>query len=77
MCKSLLTITAALAILSLGSLASSPVQAGGGATSAPSKYNSAAQNVSVEPARHQPAQASAFAITEFSSSSAKSPASKR
>jgi len=77
MCKSLMTITAALAILSLGSLASSPVQAGNGAPGGASKYNGVgAANVG-QVGRAQPAQAAALPITEFSSSSAKSSVSKR
>jgi len=74
MCKSLMTITAALAILSLGSLV--PAQAGGGATSAPSKYNNPT-TAAAEQVRQQPAQAAALPITEFSSSSAKSSVAKR
>jgi len=75
MFKTLMTVATALAMVSVGSLL--PAQAGGGAASAPSKYNNAAQNVSAEPVRHRPVQASAFAITEFSSSSAKSSVPKR
>jgi len=74
MCKNLMAITGALAILSLGSVVSA--QAGGGATSAPSKYNNP-MTASAEQARHQAAQAAALPITEFSSSSAKSSVSKR
>jgi hypothetical protein len=51
------------AILSVVSLV--PAQAGGGATSAPSKYNNASQN-------QWHAQNTKYTITEFSSSSAKS-----
>ena len=75
MCKSLVTIAAALAILSLGSLVSDRAQAGG-ATSAPSKYNTHAVNV-VQARHHLPVQTAEFGITEFSSSSAKIPVSKR
>ncbi len=74
MCKSLVTIATALAILSLGSLVSDRAQAGG-ATSAPSKYTHA---VNVVQARHHlPVQTAEFGIAEFSSSSAKIPVSKR
>jgi hypothetical protein len=66
MCKSIAAITSLAAILSLGSLI--PAQAGGGATSAPSKYNNAGQN--------QP-QAARYSITEFSSSSTRKATPKR
>jgi len=45
MCKSLVTITAALAIMFLGSLLTG-AQAGG-ATSAPSKYNNVTQTANL------------------------------
>ncbi|MGO9595833.1 MAG: hypothetical protein ACLPZ0_19500 [Steroidobacteraceae bacterium] len=77
MCKSLVTIAAALAILSLGSLASDRAQAGG-ATSAPSKYNNATHTANLVQVRHhQRVQAAEFGITEFSSSSAKTSVPKR
>jgi len=77
MCKSLVTITAAVAILSLGSLASDPAQAGG-ATSTPSKYNNAAHAANMQQVRHhQRVQTANFGITEFSSSSAKTSVPKR
>jgi hypothetical protein len=66
MCKSIAAITSLAAILSLGSLI--PAQAGGGATSAPSKYNNAGQNQS---------QAARYSITEFSSSSVRKATPKR
>jgi hypothetical protein len=70
MCKSLVTITAALAIVFLGSLLTG-AQAGG-ATSAPSKYNNAVQAANLYQVRHhRPVQTVEFGITEFSSSSAK------
>ena len=70
MCKSLVTITAALAIVFLGSLLTG-AQAGG-ATSAPSKYNNAVQAANLYQVRHhRPVQTVEFEITEFSSSSAK------
>jgi hypothetical protein len=59
-------IAIAVTILSLGLLVSA--QAGGGATSAPSKYNNATQHY----AHAHPQAANAYAITEFSSSSARS-----
>jgi hypothetical protein len=61
MCKSILTIAVALAIVSLGSLVSDRAQAGSSASAA-SKYNSA-----IHTAR----------ITEFSSSSTKSSVAHR
>jgi hypothetical protein len=63
MSKSIVAFAAAVAIVSLGSLL--PAQAGGGATSAPSRYGHAAQ---IQNHQTQTAQVS---ITEFSSSSAK------
>ena len=70
MCKSLVTITAALAIVFLGSLLTG-AQAGG-ATSAPSKYNNATYTANLYQVRHhRPVQTVEFGITEFSSSSAK------
>jgi hypothetical protein len=77
MCKSLVTIAAALAILSLGSLASDRAQAGG-ATSAPSKYNNASHTANLVQVRHhQRVLTAEFGITEFSSSSAKTSVPKR
>jgi len=74
--KSLLTTTAAIAIVSLGLLASAQA---GGATSAPSRYfNNEIDNVNLAQVRHhRVVQAADVRITEFSSSSAKSSASKR
>jgi hypothetical protein len=74
MSKSLLVTALALAIVSLGSLSAQA----GGATSAPSKYNNAVDGV--KQAQIQTrwlVQATDVRITEFSSSSAKSTASKR
>jgi hypothetical protein len=71
MCKSLVTITAALAIVSLGSLVSDHAQAGA-SSSAPSKYGYyilAAQRQALAQPR---VQATKSDITSFSSSSAKS-----
>jgi hypothetical protein len=77
MCKSLITIAAALAILSLGSLTSDRAQAGG-ATSAAPKYNNATHTANLAQVRHhQRVQTAEFGITEFSSSSAKASAPKR
>lgn len=67
--QSFITFTAAFAILSLGSLVSDRAQAGGGATSAPSKYT----NNHMANANHS----ADFRITEFSSSSAKGSVPKR
>ena len=64
MCKSIAAIVGLAAILSLGSLIAA--QAGGGGTSAPSKYNNAGHS-----------QNTSYTITEFSSSSAKSSTPKR
>jgi hypothetical protein len=75
--KSLVTITAVVAILSLGSIASDRAQAGG-SMSAPSKYNNASNAASPYQIRnHRLAQTTHVGITEFSSSSAKSPTPKR
>ena len=77
MCKSLVVIAAALAILLLGSLVSDRAQAGG-ATSAASKYNNASRAANLEQVRHhRRVQTADFGITEFSSSSAKSSVPKR
>jgi hypothetical protein len=65
MCKSMVAIAGLTAVLSLGSLI--PAYAGGGATSAPSKYNNAAQTQYQWRTQH-----TSYTITEFSSSSAKS-----
>jgi len=77
MCKSLVAIAAALAILLLGSLVSDRAQAGG-STSAASKYNNSSHAANLEQVRyHRRVQTTDFEITEFSSSSAKSSAPKR
>ena len=68
MCKTIAAIAGLIAIVSLAS--SVPVQAGGAATSAPSKYNNAGQN-------QGHSQNTRYTITEFSSSSAKSSTPKR
>jgi hypothetical protein len=68
MSKSIAAIASLTAILSLVSVA--PAQAGGGATSAPSKYNNAAQS-------QGHSQNTSYTITEFSSSSARATKSKR
>jgi hypothetical protein len=68
MCKSIATIASLAAILCLGSLVTA--QAGGGATSAPSKYNNASQN-------QWHSQNTSYTITEFSSSSARTTKPKR
>ena len=64
MSKSIMTLAAAVAMVSVGSLL--PAQAGGGATSAPSRYSYTAQT------QNHRAQTTQVSITEFSSSSAKS-----
>jgi hypothetical protein len=68
MCKSIAAIVGLAVILSLGSLVAA--QAGGGATSAPSKYNNAGQT-------QWHSQNTSYTITEFSSSSARSTNTKR
>jgi hypothetical protein len=68
MCKTIAAIATLTAILSLASLV--PVQAGGGATSAPSKYNNAGLN-------QWHSQNTSSTITEFASSSAKASKPKR
>lgn len=73
MYKSFVTLAAAAAIISFGSLA--PAQAGGGATSAASKYSHTA-NVD-QPQRHERVHTANVRITEFSSSSARHAGSKR
>lgn len=74
--KNLITVAAAFAVVSLGSLVSA--QAGGTATSAPSKYNNQVQAAYVsQVSNHRQAQSADYGITEFSSSSAKSSVSKR
>ena len=64
MSKSIMTLAAAVAMVSVGSLL--PAQAGGGATSAPSRYS-----YTVQTQNHR-VQTTQVSITEFSSSSAKS-----
>ena len=77
MLKSFVTFAAALAIVSLGSLAG-PAQAGGSSTSAPSKYNNAIDRTRVSQTAIYPrAQVADYRITEFSSSSARGTGSKR
>lgn len=74
MSKSLLVTAVALAIVSLGTLGAQA----GGATSAPSKYNYAMNDVKQAQVQTRwLVQAADVRITEFSSSSAKSTASKR
>ena len=76
MCKSIVTIAAAIAIVSVGSLVSA--QAGGGGTSAPSKYNGTPATVKLVRVHNRlPVQTADFRITEFSSSSARTSAPKR
>jgi hypothetical protein len=73
MYKSFITLAAAAAIASFGSLL--PAQAGGGATSAPSKYSHTA-NVDQQ-SRPTRVHSANVTITEFSSSSARHGGSKR
>ncbi len=74
MLKSLVTAAAALAIVSLGSLAAQA----GSSTSAPSKYNNAIEVARVsQVATHHRAHVADYRITEFSSSSARATGPKR
>jgi hypothetical protein len=73
--RSFITAAATVGIVLLGSLVSA--QAGGGATSAPSKYNNASHSTSAYQTWHYRAQTAHYPITEFSSSSATSSAPKR
>ena len=76
MCKNIAVIAASIALMSLGSLVSA--QAGGGGTSAPSKYNGSVQTVKYNQGHNRlPVQAADYRITEFSSSSAKVSTPKR
>jgi hypothetical protein len=77
MCKHIVMITVSIAAVSLGSLVSA--QAGGGATSAPSKYNGSLHNVKLNQVHnHLPVLTAVdYRITEFSSSSAKASPPKR
>ncbi len=68
MCKAIAAIAGLIVTVSLAS--SVPVQAGGGATSAPSKYNNAGQS-------QWHSQNTSYTITEFSSSSARPTKPKR
>jgi hypothetical protein len=74
MCKA--TITGTLAILAAALLASGSAQAGGGATSAASKYAHANQVAAYQTRTNRQAQRSNFPITEYSSSSARTHAPK-
>jgi hypothetical protein len=74
MTKSFLAIAGALACLALASAA--PAQAGGGATSAPSRYSSTAHIARAHQSQWH-AQSASVMIEEFSSSSAKASVSKR
>jgi hypothetical protein len=68
--RSIAAIAGLTAILSLASLL--PAYAGGGATSAPSKYDNAAQSQYQWRTQH-----TSYTITEFSSSSARTSRPKR
>jgi hypothetical protein len=81
MCKTLVTITAALAVVSLGSLVSDRAQAGG-SQSAPTKYSSrstqtATVHTTYQVRTNRQVRAPDVGITEFSSSSANNPARPR
>jgi len=77
MCKSLVTVAAALVALSMGSLVSDRAQAAG-AMSAPSRHSHATHSASLDQVRNNRlTQTVDFRITEFSSSSAKSSVPKR
>jgi len=66
--KTLITMTAAAAFMSIGFVSAQA----GGAASAPSKYNHSTQTASVQARNHQLVQTADYSITEFSSSSAHS-----
>ena len=67
-------ITVTLAILAAAMLVSSGAQGGGGSMSAPSKYAHANRvSAANQGLTNRQAQRSDFAITEYSSSSAKNP----
>ena len=68
MCKTIAVIAGLIVAVSLAWPV--PVRAGGGATSAPSKYNNAGQN-------QWHSQNTSYTITEFSSSSARATRPKR
>jgi hypothetical protein len=73
--RSLVTLAAALMILSLASLVSAQA---GGASSAPSKYNATYRANLHQAGNYRPIEQVSVGITEFSSSSAtKSSVSKR
>jgi hypothetical protein len=75
--KSIVSIAGSFAILAAGLLVSGAAQAGGGATSAASKYGRTSQVAAVEQVpTYRQAQRSDFAITEYSSSSARTHAAK-
>jgi hypothetical protein len=74
MCKA--TITGTLAILAVALLASGSAQAGGGAMSAASKYGHTSQLAANQARVNRQAQRSGFAITEYSSLSARTHAPK-
>jgi hypothetical protein len=74
MSKSFVAIAGALAILAASALPFNRVEAGG-ASSAPSKYTNARQVASVNQTSRQ-ARSNDFRITEYSSSSAKTPSPK-
>jgi hypothetical protein len=69
MCKSLMTITAAVAMLSAGALMSNRAEAGG-SVSAPTKASRATVTAAVVQSGRR-VRSSDFAITELSSSSAR------
>ena len=75
--KSIVSIAGSFAILAAVLLVSGRAEAGGGATSAASKYGHTIQVVAVNPVRtNRQAQPSDFAITEYSSSSVRTHAAK-
>jgi hypothetical protein len=71
--RSIVSIAGSFAILAAGLLVSGAAQAGGGATSAASKYGHTSQVAAVHQVNRQ---AQSFAITEYSSSSARTHAAK-
>ena len=71
--RSLVTMTAAIAFMSIGFVSAQA----GGATSAPSKHSHSAQTANLRARNHGTVQTANYSITEFSSSSAHSSAPKR
>lgn len=74
MYKCLATVAGTVAIVSAALL--TPAQAGGGSASAPSKYGHSSQVAATQIQTKRQAQRNDFAITEYSSSSARTHGAK-